>query len=188
MARRHQLRSFVGGVAEHHALVAGAAGVHALRDIARLLVDARDHRAGIGIEAVERVVVADRSNHPTDQALEIDVGLGRDLARDDHQAGRRQGFRRHAAVRILLQAGIENGVGDLVGNFVRVAFGNGFRGKQETVAQLQSSFPSRGFNVSAGVAMPFGMMPSTSRDGRHSSDVDRAAHPFGCGRTRAQTR
>ena len=34
---RHQLVGLVGGVAEHHALVAGAAGVDALRDIGRLL-------------------------------------------------------------------------------------------------------------------------------------------------------
>ena len=37
---RHQLGGLVGGVAEHHALVAGAAGVDALRDVAGLLVDA----------------------------------------------------------------------------------------------------------------------------------------------------
>ena len=37
--RRHQLGSFVGGIAEHHALIAGAAGINALGDVARLLVD-----------------------------------------------------------------------------------------------------------------------------------------------------
>ena len=133
--RGHQLGSFVRGVAEHHALVAGAARVHALRDVARLLVDGRYHGAGVGVEAVESVVVADGGDDAANQTLEIDVGLGGDLAGNDHQSGGRQRLGGDAAVRVLLQAGIENGVGDLIGNLVGVAFGNGFRGKQETVAQ-----------------------------------------------------
>ena len=59
IGRGHQLGVLVAGVAEHHALVAGAAGVHAHGDVAGLLVDAGDHGAGVGVEAVERVVVAD---------------------------------------------------------------------------------------------------------------------------------
>ena len=85
--RRHQFRRLVGGVAEHHALVAGAAGVHALGNVARLLVDGGDHGAGVGVESIERVVVADGCDHAANQALEIDVGLGGDFAGDDHQAG-----------------------------------------------------------------------------------------------------
>ena len=46
-------------VAEHHALVAGAARVHAHGDVAGLLVDAGDHGAGVGVEAVKGVVIAD---------------------------------------------------------------------------------------------------------------------------------
>ena len=37
--QRHQLRRFTAGEAEHHPLVAGAAGVDALRDVGRLRVD-----------------------------------------------------------------------------------------------------------------------------------------------------
>src|SRR5205814_95389 len=76
----HQFGSFVGGIAEHHALVAGAAGVHAHGDIARLLVDAGDDRAGVGIESVERVVVADGGDDAANQRLEVHVGLGGDFA------------------------------------------------------------------------------------------------------------
>ena len=47
-------------IAEHHALIARAAGVHAHGDVARLFVDAGDHGAGIGIESIERIVIADR--------------------------------------------------------------------------------------------------------------------------------
>ena len=120
----HQLGGLVGGVAEHHALVAGAAGVNALGDVAGLLVDGGDDGAGVGVEAVERVVVADGGDHAAHQALEIDVGLGGDFAGDDHEAGGGQGFGGDAAVGVLLQAGVENGVGDLVGNLVGMAFGD----------------------------------------------------------------
>ena len=122
--RGHQLGGLVGGVAEHHALVAGAAGVHALGDVAGLLVDGGDDGAGVGVEAVEGVVVADGGDDAAHQALEIDVGLGGDFAGDDHQAGGGQGFGGDAAVGVLLQAGVQNGVGDLVGNLVGMAFGD----------------------------------------------------------------
>ena len=135
--RGHQLRGFVGGIAEHHALVAGAAGVNALGNVARLLVDRRDHRAGVGVETVEGVVVSDGGDDAAYQALEIDVGLGGDFAGDDHQAGRGQRLRRYAAVGILFEAGVQNGIGNLVGNFVGMTFGHRFRGKQKTIAQLR---------------------------------------------------
>ena len=139
----HQLGSLVGGIAEHHALVAGAAGVNALGDVAGLLVDGGDDGAGVGVEAVEGIVVADGGNDAADKALEIDVGLGGDLAGYDHQAGGGEGFSGDAAVGVLLQADVQNGVGDLVGNLIRVAFGDGLRGKQETIAQLGTPPRSR---------------------------------------------
>ena len=135
---RHQLFGLVGGVAEHHALVARAAGVHAHGDVARLLVDRRDHGAGVRVEAVERIVVADRGNHAAHQRLEVNVSVGRDLSRDDHQSGCGQGLAGHAAVGILLEAGIENGVGDLVGDLVGMSFGHGLRREQKFVACGQS--------------------------------------------------
>jgi len=56
---RHQLGGLVAGIAEHHALIAGAALVNALSDIARLLVDGGNDRTGVGVKAVQGVVVAD---------------------------------------------------------------------------------------------------------------------------------
>ncbi len=136
--RRHQLRCLVGGVAEHHALVAGAAGVDAHGDVAGLLVDGRDDGAGVGVEAVECVVIADCCDSSADQALEVDVSLGRDLAGNDDQAGAGQRLARHAAVRILRQAGIENGIRDLVGDLVGMALGHRLTGEEKTLACSQN--------------------------------------------------
>ena len=52
----------------------------------------RDHGAGVGVEAVEGIVVADGGNDAAHQALEVDVGLGGDFAGDDHEAGCSQRF------------------------------------------------------------------------------------------------
>ena len=129
----HQLRGFVAGIAKHHSLVAGAAGVDAHGDVAGLLVDAGDHGAGVGVEAVERVVVADGGDRASNQRLEIHVSLGGDFAGDDDQAGGGQGFAGHAAGRIFGQAGIEDSVRNLVGDLVGMAFGHGFGRKKIAV-------------------------------------------------------
>ena len=56
--RGHEVRRLVARVAEHEALIAGAlllvhalAFGHALGDVGALLLDRRDHRAGVGVEA-----------------------------------------------------------------------------------------------------------------------------------------
>ena len=127
----------VGGIAEHHALVAGAAGVHAHGDVAGLLVDGGDHGAGVGVEAVERVVVADGGDHAAHQRLEVDVGLGGDFAGDDDEAGGGQGLARDAAVGVLLQAGVQDRVGDLVGDLVGMPFRHRFGRKQKSIVLWQ---------------------------------------------------
>src|SRR5208337_5622671 len=83
----HVVGIFVGRIAEHHALVASAAGVHTHGDVTRLLVDAGDDRASVGVESVEGVVVADGGNHAAHQRLEVNVSFGGDFAGNDNQAG-----------------------------------------------------------------------------------------------------
>src|SRR5208337_131932 len=130
----HQFRSLIAGEAEHHSLVAGAAGVYAHGNVAGLLVDAGNHRAGIGVEAVDGVVVADGLNYAAHQALEVHVSFGGNFAGDDDQAGAGQGFTGDAAGGVFTQAGVENGIGNLVGDLVGMSFGNRFRGKQKTIS------------------------------------------------------
>jgi hypothetical protein len=99
--QRHQLRRFAAGEPEHHALVAGAGQferialtallnfvrfVDAHRDVGRLFVDRDRNAARLGIEADRRVVVADVRHGLAHEFGNVDVGLGRDLARDVHLA------------------------------------------------------------------------------------------------------
>ncbi len=55
---------------------------------------------------------------------DVDVRRRGDLARDDDQTGGDQGLDRDAALRVLGQQGIEDGVADLVSDLVRVTLGH----------------------------------------------------------------
>jgi hypothetical protein len=131
--RGHQLGRLVGGIAKHHALVACAAGVDTLRDVGGLAIDGRDDSAGVGVEALEGIVITDLVDRVADEGLEVDVGLGGDLTGDDDEAGAGESLAGDAAVGIFGQAGVEDSVGDLVGDLVGMTFGHGLTGEEETV-------------------------------------------------------
>src|SRR5262249_31936435 len=102
-------------------------------NVARLLVNRRDYGTGVGVKTIQRIVVSDGSYHSANQGLEIDICFGGDFTGDDNQSGSGQRLAGHTAVSIFLQTGIEDGVGNLVGNFVRMSFGYRLRGKQITL-------------------------------------------------------
>jgi hypothetical protein len=147
--QRHELGRLARGVAEHHALVAGARDVHfivvggvgarlvglvdALGDVGRLLVDRVDDRARIGAEAEVGVGVADLADRLAGDLLDVDVRRRGDLARHDHEARVHERLAGHAPVRIVAHDRVEDAVGDLVGDLVRVALGDGLGREQELV-------------------------------------------------------
>jgi hypothetical protein len=59
--------------------------------------------------------------------LEIDVGFGGDFSGDDDQAGGGEGFAGDPAEGVFGEAGVEDGVRNLVGDLIGMAFGYGFR-------------------------------------------------------------
>ena len=137
--RRHQHIGFVGGVAEHQALVARALlafilAIHALRDVRRLLADDIENAAAGAVEPHIRGVVADVQHGLAHQRFDIHPRTGRDLARDDHDAGLPPAFRRprarrgsapcacRRAARMASRTASEDLVRDLIG----VAFGDRF--------------------------------------------------------------
>ena len=83
---RHQLVGLGARVAEHQALVAGAARVDAHRDVGRLAVDRRDDRAGFGVEPELAARVPDVVDGLANHLLVVDDGRRRDLAGDEGNA------------------------------------------------------------------------------------------------------
>ncbi len=152
---RHQHVGLVGRVAEHQALVAGALlalvlAVHALGDVGGLLADDVEHAAARAVEAHVGGVVADVEHGLAHQRFHVDPGAGGDLAGHDHHTGLDQRLAGDAPARVGRQDRIEHGIGDLVGDLVRVAFGNRFGGERETLAHDVKSLQVRGQN-SAGI-------------------------------------
>ena len=142
---RHQRLGLRGRVAEHHSLVAGTfavesvvgvpdpgldALVDALGDVGRLLVEGDQHGDRVAVVSDLAVVVTDLADRLADQFGHVDLGVGRELAGDHRHAGVDQGLAGDPRVRILLETGVEDGVRDLVGDLVRMAFGDRFGGEQ----------------------------------------------------------
>ncbi len=127
--QRHQLGGLVAGVAEHQALVARAAGVHAHGDVGRLALERADHAAGVAVEAVGRVRVADVPDDLPGDPGHVHVGGGRDLARHDAQARGDQHLAGHAARGVILHHRVQHGVGDLVRHLVGMPLGDRLRGE-----------------------------------------------------------
>ena len=127
----HQLGRFVAGIAEHQALVAGAAGVNTHGDVRRLFVNGADYAAGFGVEAKFGASVADVADDFAREVGKVHVSGGGDLAGDYDQASGDQGLAGDAAHGIVFHDGVEDGVGNLVGDFVGMALGYGFRGEEK---------------------------------------------------------
>ena len=140
---RHQLLRLLAGVAEHHALVAGAdlvdgfivvpylqRPVHPEGDIVRLGVYGDDYTAGRGIEAELGPGVSDLGYLLAHQGRNVHVGRGGDLTRHDDEARGDERLAGHPAHRVVGEGGVEDGVGDLVRDLVRMAFGDGLGGKE----------------------------------------------------------
>ncbi len=123
------------GVAEHHALVAGALvlgllALHALVDIRALLMDGAEHAAAVRLEHVLAFGVPDAADHVTCDLLHVEVGFALHLTGQHHLPGGDQGFAGHLAVGIEGQEMVDERVADLVGHLVGVAFADAFGGEE----------------------------------------------------------
>ena len=135
--QRHQFRRIVAGKAEHQPLIAGTdvfsrrcVIVDTLRDIGTLLVDRHHHLARVGTDSHFVIGVADIADHVAHDFLIIDDRLGGDFTGNHRQAGRHHRFAGDAAVGVLGQQGVQDAVGNLVSQFVRMSHADGFTGKQ----------------------------------------------------------
>jgi hypothetical protein len=128
--QRHELLGLPDRVAEHHSLVAGAAGVHALSDVGGLRIDRRHDRAGLVVEAELRARVADLLDRLADDRRQVHVRARRDLARDERETRRHERLARDAADGVVAEHRVEDRVGDLVGDLVGMPLGHRLRGKE----------------------------------------------------------
>lgn len=141
-----QLGGLVGGISEHDTLVTGTevlkgiVVVKTLGNVGRLLLDGNEHVAGLVVEALVGVVVANVLDGITDDLLVVEAGLCGDLAEDHDHAGLGGRLAGNLGERVLTQAGIEDGIGDLVAGRSQyggpapsrvLGHGGGWRGEDE---------------------------------------------------------
>ena len=132
---RHQVGRFVNGIAEHHALVAGAlllgsGANHALIDVAALLVNGREHTARCSVELILSLVIANAINHSAGHVHEVDVSLRAHLASNHNLTGCNQCFDSHLRLAVVGEQFVEHSVGNLVSHFVGMTFRHRFGCKQ----------------------------------------------------------
>src|SRR5262249_35504327 len=117
----HQFGGFVAGVAEHHPLIAGAlilvfSLIDAHGDVGGLAVNRLNEFRLVGVEEHFLPVVTDFGHGAARDGLIIDNAPRGYLAGEDDQVGRGQALAGNAAVGILLQQRVEDGVADLIAN------------------------------------------------------------------------
>ena len=127
----HLRLRLIAGVAENDDLIPWSGAVDAHCDVGRLLVDRGHDRAGVAIDAVIGVRITYVAQNASGDPRNIDiVGMGRDLAHDEHHSRRRAGLARDACVRIVRKDLVENGVRYAVADLVGMSLSHGFRSKK----------------------------------------------------------
>ena len=93
----------------------------------RLLAQGHQNGTGIGAEAEGGIGVPDLPYGLAGDVRVVGRGAGCDLTGDHNHAGAYQRLAGDAAPLVLFDQSVEDGVADLVSNFVRVADRNGLR-------------------------------------------------------------
>ncbi|KAH3664771.1 hypothetical protein OGATHE_003586 [Ogataea polymorpha] len=116
----------VGGVTEHDTLVTGSkllqglVIVQTLSNVWRLLLDSDQNITCLIIETFVGVIISNVLNGISDDLLVVQVGLGGDLTKHHDHTGLRGSFTGNLGKRVCGQAGVQNGIRNLIADFVRV--------------------------------------------------------------------
>ncbi|KAJ6320024.1 hypothetical protein OIU76_005541 [Salix suchowensis] len=122
MAQRHILRGLIGGITKHMALVTGTnllrplgkVTVNTLGNIRALLLNVNQDFALVGVKTN---IIRNKSNVTacvTNNLFIVYLALGGDLSKDHNHVGLRTCLASNLAVWVLLKAGIEHRVRDLI--------------------------------------------------------------------------
>ena len=123
----HIVARFVGGITEHHALVAGALvffvfTVDTTIDVATLLMNGREDSTGVAVELIFRFGITNLVDGAASHRLQVDIGIAGDFAHDNHLTRGDKRLDGTACMLVVSQELIEDGVTNLVGHFVGMAF------------------------------------------------------------------
>ena len=140
--QRHKLFGLTARIAEHHALISCPSYIVTCthRNIGGLLMDCHFDLAGVPIKAGRASGVADVTQDPPGNALNIHIDLARDLACNEHRVGGAAGLTGHPAVRVNSKHCIQHRIRDTVAHLVGMTLGHRLRRKQLSHAFSSSVF------------------------------------------------
>lgn len=135
-------RGFVGSISEHDTLVTSTKLLQSL-----LVVQSLSNISGLGlngvhdiaclvVETLVRAVVTNLLDGIADDFLVVEVGFCGDFAENKDQTGLGGGLAGNFGEGVFFQAGVEDGIGDLVADLVGVALTDGFGGEEESARVL----------------------------------------------------
>jgi len=137
-----ELGGLIGGIAEHDTLITGTESLEAvvkvktLGDIRRLLLNGDEKVAGLVVEALGGVIVTNVLDGVTDDLLVVDLSLGRDLTEDHDHASLGGSLASNLGHGVLGQAGIEDGIRNLISDLVGVALAYGLRLRKGGISDM----------------------------------------------------
>jgi len=120
----HHLLGLISGITEHVALVTSTdlllrlVDVDTLSDIGGLLLDSNNDVAGLVVNTLLSIIVADLLESVADDLLVVNVSLGGDLTEDHDHAGLGAGLASNLGVGVLSKDSVEDGVRDLISKLI----------------------------------------------------------------------
>merc|ERR1719293_21706 len=145
MCQWHAILRLIASIAKHNTLVTSTyievilAHVHPACNVRALLVDAYHDLASLVAQAlavnageiIHVGIETDLRHNSTDHLLVVDLSLCGDLASDHDHVVLRRSLASDFAFGVICQTSIQDGIGDLIAELVRVALVHRLRGEQE---------------------------------------------------------
>lgn len=166
-----ELRGLVSGITEHDTLVASTEILEALlvvetlSNVGALLFNGNENVASLVVKALGGIIVSNVLDGVTDDLLVVQASLGGDFAKDHDHTGLGGRLAGDLGGRVVLQAGIEDGIGNLIGNLVRVTLADRFGGKEESALAAAQSEVSKVASTAIALQCPWTLW-SEERDVR----------------------
>mmetsp|Transcript_18712 Transcript_18712/g.46482 ORF Transcript_18712/g.46482 Transcript_18712/m.46482 type:complete len:374 (-) Transcript_18712:63-1184(-) len=134
--QRHEGFRLVGSVTKHDSLVTGTEvfhllGIDGLGNVRGLFLDGHNDVAGLVVKSLSGVVVSNVLDGIADDLLVVDGGRGGDLSKNHDHSRLTAGLAGDAGFFVSGQAGVQDGIRNLIGKLVRVSLVDRFRSEKK---------------------------------------------------------
>lgn len=132
----HELGGLIGGVSDHESLVSGSdillllLDVDGVSDLLRLLVNSDDDGGVLVVESLGDIIISDLLDGLSGDLLDLEVSLGGDFSENHAESVLDGSLAGDLGFGVLGQASIQDGVGDIVAQLIRMTVSDGLGGEK----------------------------------------------------------